>query len=63
LPDGGNWPPLESAWCGLLVVFLRAGLSPASFSAPAKSWLLAWAACEPADDDALSCRASLLRCG
>jgi hypothetical protein len=62
LPGGGNCPPLESASRGLLVVFLRAGLPPASFSAPAKSRLLAWDAWEPADAGALSCMASLLRC-
>jgi hypothetical protein len=62
LPGGGNCPPLESALCGLLVVFLRAGLPPASSRAPAKSRLLAWDAWEPADAGALSCMASLLRC-
>jgi hypothetical protein len=62
LPGAGNCAPLESASCGLLVVFLRAGLPPASFRAPAKSRLLAWDAWEPAEAGALSCMATLLRC-
>jgi hypothetical protein len=62
LPAGGNWLPPESASCDLLVTALRAGLPSASLKAPAKSRLLAGAACEPVEADALVDGASLLRC-
>jgi hypothetical protein len=62
LPEGGNCPPPEPASCDLLVTALRAGLLSASLRAPAKSWLLAGAACEPVEADALADGASLLRC-
>jgi len=62
LPAGGNCPPPESASCDLLATALRAGLLSASLRAPAKSWLLAGAACEPVEADALVDGASLLRC-
>jgi hypothetical protein len=62
LPAGGNCPPPESAACDLLVTALRAGLPLASLRAPAKSWPLAGAACEPAEADALVDWASLLSC-
>jgi hypothetical protein len=62
LPAGGNCLPPESTSCDLLVTALRAGLPLASLRAPAKSWLLAGAACEPVEADALVDWTSLLRC-
>jgi hypothetical protein len=62
LPAGGNWLPPELTSCALLVTALRAGLLSASLRAPAKSWLLAGAPCEPVEADALVDGTSLLRC-
>jgi hypothetical protein len=58
LPGNGNALPLEIASCCLPTALLRAGLPPASRSAPAKSWLAPRDGGDAADAGALSCAAS-----